>query len=90
MATAIVVIFFILVFLYFFINSFLICDVGGTERSLQMDKQTIFILCIVLLTIGIGHIAEMYLKKDIVTKIELAWVGIFAVYVIAVNVMSLF
>ena len=57
---------------------------------LQMDKQTIFILCIVLLTIGIGHIAEMYLKKDIVTKIELAWVGIFAVYVIAVNVMSLF
>ena len=35
MATAIVVIFFILVFLYLFINSFLICDVRGTERYLQ-------------------------------------------------------
>lgn len=55
-----------------------------------MDKQTVMIFCMVLLSIGLAHAAEIYFKKDIVTKIEMVWVGLFAVYVIAVNIMGLF
>ena len=59
-------------------------------KGASMDKQTMTVLCIVLLSLGLGYVAEMYWKKDIVSKLQMAWVGIFAVYVIAVNVMSLF